>query len=73
MLTYAVALLAWYQKLVNKYVTKQRQCTFKKAVKLLTSSLFEHKMLPQSIAYMMVDWAGFEPATSRLRSEHYYP
>ena len=20
----------------------------------------------------MVDWAGFEPATSRLRSEHYY-
>jgi hypothetical protein len=19
-----------------------------------------------------VDWAGFEPATSRLRSEHYY-
>jgi hypothetical protein len=20
-----------------------------------------------------MDWAGFEPATSRLRSEHYYP
>ena len=21
----------------------------------------------------IMDWAGFEPATSRLRSEHYYP
>jgi hypothetical protein len=30
-------------------------------------------MLPQSLAQKMVDWAGFEPATSRLRSEHYYP
>ena len=38
----------------------------------MLSSLIKDK-LRKSIPNSDMDWAGFEPATSRLRSEHYYP
>ena len=38
----------------------------------MLSSLIKDK-LRKSIPNSDMDWAGFEPATSRLRSEYYYP
>ena len=34
--------------------------------------LFEFKIATATSQKEGMDWAGFEPATSRLRSEHYY-
>jgi hypothetical protein len=36
-------------------------------------TLFEFKIATATAQQKGMDWAGFEPATSRLRSEHYYP
>jgi hypothetical protein len=36
-------------------------------------ALFEFKTSTATAQQKGMDWAGFEPATSRLRSEHYYP
>jgi hypothetical protein len=36
-------------------------------------STMKHASNTVDESILVVDWAGFEPATSRLRSEHYYP